>query len=345
MGALQACALGHGYIIAMQASLPEPLLACWNARWATRLALLQQRVPPPAWQPGLAVVPARREAFEQYLPLHEWLRDMRCLALRCLPSPAWLPAPLAAVRGRDLHAPATDGLPYAALPDLWNALPPRFAGRVTFSEAEFLPLLCALADPPRFGTDFGRYPEQLTWLREHAARHRAPAPLRLVDLGCGTGQGTWEAAAVVAAAADTTVVASGLTREPLEAWMAAQRCLPHDPERSARYRDWPGANDRRLHVQFAVGDAGAVPLAAGADVLLANGLVGGAFLNRPAAFRSFLAEVQRLAAPDAVLLCANRFHDGRRAALDMFCACARDCGWRVAGSPGSLVLRTTAHGG
>lgn len=316
---------------------PELKLAKYNARWGQRETLFRRHTAPPAWAADVPVTPAQRARSEGWLPISEWLRDLRRLARWQLPSPAWLPAPLRELPEPDMHAPA--GTPYLSLLDLWNDLPPALAGRTTFAAAELLPLLCALADPPRFGTDFGRYPEQLAQLRAWTPpRHAGPRPCRLLDLGCGTGQGTLEAANTIAAATHQPVTALGLTREPLEAWMATTRRIPHDPERERRLQDF------QLHpqttVSFIAGDACRPPLPLAAfDIILANGLVGGPFLHAPADTFAFLHELQRVLAPGGTVFCANHFHDGRASCLDTFTAAARHAGWHLTGTPRDLCLQ------
>ena len=278
----------------------------------------------------------------------------------------------AARTGHDSFGPA----PFPSLPDLWNTLPPTFAGRVAFEDEEWLTLFCALADPPRFGTDFGRYPEQLAGIRhvlgaaflgegtakspQNACGDLAVAApkengsrslFRLLDLGCGTGQGTYELAETAAGVLSVPVFALGVTREPLEVWMAEQRRLPHDPERERQFQRRTQNSELRTEigkapaVRFLVGDALAAPCDGPFDLVTANGLVGGRFLRTPQALERFLDEVERLLAPDGLLALANRFHEGERPALEAFADSARRRGWQTDGTPENLLLRRNRNGG
>lgn len=330
-------------------SLSPATLAAFTRRWTARLQHLHAHHPSPLWRPDTPVSPALRQTWEQFLPVRDYLRDLRHLALACLPSPSWLPAVLVPAVGQDTHAPERP-LAYASLPDLWHTLPPALAGRVAYGAEEFVPLLCALADPPRFGTDFGRYPEQQDWLA--AWRPAADSPTgsttRLLDIGCGTGQGTLEAGATVARAASVPVLALGLTREPLEAWMATTRSLPHDAAREARYRNCvpppAGPLGMTLVLQFLAADAVSLPVAnATQDIVLANGLLGGPMLATAERLQIFLWEARRVLRPGGVLLAANCFHDGHLAPLELFTAVARRLGWRVDGTARQAVLTATAR--
>lgn len=323
-----------------QARLVARLAAC-NARWERRAAAFRRTTPPPWWAPGLILDAAVRDAYERQLPVRTFLDDLHDLAALLLPDPAWIPAVLHAVGGCGCGGGTTTITP-PSLPDLWQELPEPLAGRVVFRADELLPLLCALADPPRFGTDFGRYPEQLATVVTANAALPDRDPLRLLDLGCGTGQGTWElAAALVGARPGPPVVALGITREPLEAWMATTRRLPHDPTRERRYRQFAPPVEAR--VAFAAGDALAPPCRGSFDVVVANGLVGGRFLRTPQALARFFRGLRTLVAPGGVASFANRFHAGERPGVAAAMAAAAAAGWRVEGTP-SLWHATAATG-
>ena len=333
----------------------------FSAKWAARLELFRRLYAPPHWTPGMPVDAELRARYESCLPVCEFLADLGHLATK-FPRPLCL-AESANAHGHDRLGPA----PFVSLPDLWNTLPEQLAGRVEFVDNEWLALFCALADPPRFGTDFGRYPEQLAKIRQllgapvpspafqQSATGPGPVPsFNILDLGCGTGQGTYELAAAVANAVSGAVAAVGVTREPLEVWMAENRRLPHDPARERVFEEkrppalaqgrggaqndktqaWRGAT-----VHFLVGDALAVPCDGPFDLIVANGLVGGRFLRSPSALVKFLAEAERLLAAGGVLALANRFHAGELPALERFAESARRAGWTVEGELQNLFLR------
>jgi SAM-dependent methyltransferase len=305
-------------------------LAAFHARWETRAAAFRRWAPPPWWAPGLVLDAAIRDAYERHLPVQAFLDELRGLGETLLPTPAWLPDPLRPRHGAAGSPPAT--APPASLPDLWQDLPPALAGRVTFPAAELPALLCALADPSRFGTDFGRYPAQLAALAAAAGRRAPGRSLRLLDLGCGTGQGTCELAAALARTQPgAPLTATGLTREPLEAWMADARRLPHAPERERRHAAFAlPANARTF---FVAGDVLAPPLRGTFDIVVANGLIGGSFLRTPHALARFFDGLRSLLAADGIASFANRFHAGDLRHVQAAMTTAAAAGWTVAGAP------------
>lgn len=317
----------------MNAADTQSALAGFNRRWGARLEQFRRHAGPPWWAPGLILDADIRDRHERYLPVRAFLNDLADLATHILPHSSWVPRllrPACAVCAC-CAAPA----PVPSLPDLWAQLPEPLAGQVTVAESALLPLLCALADPPRFGTDFGRYPEQLRGIAEFATTHVSPGvPLRVLDLGCGTGQGTREAAATVAAATGQTPWTVGVTSEPLEVWMATHRRLPHDPAREQRLQ----ACLAPCPVHFLAGDATAVPCRGRFDLVLANGLVGGPFLRSPHQVALFLLELARLLAPNGRVTLANRFHEGELPQVAAAADIARRYGWTVAGDPRLLWL-------
>lgn len=290
--------------------------AVWQARWERFLAA----VPPPRWDPAVPVDADWRMRYESYLPVVEYVASLRRLARLVLPHPSWVPLALAVTVGH--LSPRTC---FPSLPDLWSYLAPAWCGRVTLTTEELPALFAALADPTQFGTAAGRYPSQLARLREH----RWSADAVLLDVGCGTGEGTQEA---VAAIRETGCPVSGIgvTREPLEAWMASSGWFPHRPTAGAV--PLPG-------VRFVAGEAAALPVHGPVAAILCNGLIGGRFVQSDAAFRGVLAEFGRVLAPGGIVLVGCRFHAGRESALTRFRDLAEATGWRVSGDSRDLVLR------
>ena len=301
-----------------------PGLERFNLAWRRKADVFRRRVPPPWWAPGLVLDPGTRASYEACLPVEEYLRDLGRLARAVLPHPSMLPRVLTAVGGGCLPT----GRRPASLADLWADLPTHLAGSVTLRCDQVVPLLCALASPPRFGTGFGRYPAQTARLAE-TARTACGARVRILDLACGTGQGTLELAAACQGGGRRSVEAAGITLEPLEAWMAAHRVLPHDPGRTKELQAF--ATDARP--AFTAGDVLACPVRGRFDIVVANGIVGGPFLNRPRDVACFLGEVDRVLTPTGVASFGSRFHAGWVPCAAEATQVARDLGWVVRGGP------------
>ena len=295
--------------------------AKWRRRWERFLAL----VPPPRWERGAPISAEWRMLYEIHLSVVEYVSSLRRLARLVLPHPSWIPAALA------LHSAhlATRSAHFASLPDLWSYLPPRWAESVVLSVDRLPALFAACADPPQFGTANGRYLGQLAMLRSWARRDPAE-PLALLDVGSGTGEGTREAVAALQEAGHV-VRAVGVTREPLEAWMAQTGCFPH------REANGPVRGDADVH--FVAGEAAAVPVRGRFGVILCNGLVGGRFVHTDAAFAAVLNEFGRVLALGGSVLMGCRFHAGRERHLARFRDVAAALSWEVAGTNRDMVLR------
>ena len=299
----------------------------FNAKWSARKARYAALAGWRWYAPGLVVDAELRGVYEIYLPWQEFRRDLRRLALSCLPHASWLPRVLRAPSG---GCCAGAGL---SLPDFWAALPPRFAGQVTFSASELPVLLCALADPPRYGTAAGRYPDQLAWLRDWSRARQPRERMDVLDVGCGTGQGTYElAGALRCQIPDLHVV--GVTAEPLEAWMARQRQTPHDLR---PHRTFPPAPTGAA-VCFVCGDARRLPFSRSFDLVVANGLVGGPMFQGEAC-DMMLEQVAGCLTSGGVFTLANHFHDGFTGNIQGLKNAVRQRGWRVEETATHLVLR------
>ncbi len=269
-----------------------------------------------AWTPGMIASAEILGRLECFAPWTEVSRLLRRLARAYLPSPSELSK---AARDSLASPEWTPALLQeggcGSLLEFWGELP-AYAGRVTLSAEELLPFFCACADPPRFGTASGRYPEQLA-----ALKAEMPPPRLMLDWGCGVGLGTLEAAQSLRAAR-----CIGVTREPLEAWMANERRLPHDARRSAEYSRY-----REVAALFTAGDVCTVRFPMQAQLILCDGLVGGRFLECPEALRRLFTNAAANLTPSGCLALANHFHEGRRAAVEAAVALAAEMGWRING--------------
>ncbi|MCF7854398.1 MAG: class I SAM-dependent methyltransferase [Candidatus Pacebacteria bacterium] len=261
-----------------------------------------------------------RRLYEIYLPVREFLHDLRRLALFFLPHPSWLPRVL-----RDPHCDRERQIMKRppSLPDLWRILPVTLAGKVTYHEDELPVLFCALADPPAFGTDFGRYPRQKAELRKRFGTG-GKYGLRVLDVACGTGQGTYELGKLLSEATGCPPGIIGVTREPLEAWMAANRRLPHRPDAASRFQ----RTATHGLTEFVAGDIGELPFAPRAfDLIVANGIVGGPYWNQRWQILQFLRQCHGLLKPRGVVTVTNRFHEGRRNTLERLLGESPPEGW------------------
>lgn len=243
--------------------------------------------------------------FDTFLPWREFSRSLRSLAACVLPSPQWIP--------RLLDESSVD-----TLLDFWDEVG-EFSGRVCFEDDELWSFFCACADPPRFGTRVGRYPEQL---------RRLPRVESLLDLGCGVGLGTLEAASATGASR-----VLGVTLEALEAWMGRNRVLPHDCRRSQEFERFS-----EIAAEFVAGDVLEFRADACYDIILCNGLAGGRFLNSPEGLERLLDVMDANLSPYGTIALANSFHPGYKKGVEDFIDLARRRGWRVEGDWRNLFI-------
>jgi len=251
-----------------------------------------------AWTPGMIVPPELRWRMDTFVPWREVRTALAALARKALPSQEWLPRML--WRGS-----------LESVVEWWEELP-EYAGRLRLAADELLPCLCACADPPRYGTTLGRYPEQLA-----ALERLLPPGGTMVDLGCGVGLGTLEAAGRLRMRR-----CLGVTLEPLEAWMANERRLPHDSTRTAMFH---GLAETCV-AEFLPGDATGFECNCTFDLVMCNGLAGGRFLQEEAHMEAFVRSATALIAPRGVLAMANSFHPGQQAAVERLAKIAQNAG-------------------
>ena len=255
-------------------------VGAWLDNWYARAGV--------QWTPGMIVPPEVRHRLDTFLPWNEIRMSLTAVGRAFLPVCEWLPNLL---NTNELYS----------IVDLWEELP-AFAGRIRLDSDNLLPFFCACADPPRYGTLNGRYPSQLETIVK-----LCPPGGRLLDLGCGVGMGTLEAASAL-----RVREAMGVTIEPLEVWMATNRRLPHDPQREKAFRSFSALTT----VAFRQGDATDFHADGRFDIILCNGLAGGRFLDSPAKIHRFAQSIHALLAPDGVVGLANAFHEGRRPAVE-----------------------------
>ncbi len=258
-----------------------------NCRWERLHANWLRHAVPPWWARNLIITPGIRETYEKWLPIDEFKSSLSGVARAYLPDESWLPLPLR--NGTCL-----------SMPDFWASMPPAFEGRVKFAEEELLPLFCAMADPPRFGTTAGRYPEELEYLCNIVQEG-----MSILDVGCGVGVNTLEMASMLKGAGLT-----GITPEPLEVWMAANRRIPHDLQRQSMMRQFDG------HAHFMCGIA--EDFSGNYDIIVCNGLIGGRFFCSETQYSAFLRCCRFSLRQGGRVLIADRFHEGTLRNLERF---------------------------
>lgn len=294
-------------------SITDPDLERRLARLELLFQIYVTTCPVPFWTPGLVLTGELMRQTELYLPLSEIERTVRRFSQ------------LAAARSAPLS------FPFFHDACCWLQVLDRHDWRVTTANPAALlrPLLVdwpgrigflfSLHLPERHGGGFNRYPAQMRalggWL---AARHGGSGVIRCLDAACGTGEGTWDLAELLADAGVPAACreVTGLSLGAFELFAAAHAFFPHDPIRQQAYRERivplvaAGISARIL---FRQADLKASETLGGRySVIICNGLLGGPMLHEK---ESVGMVVKRLAAglePGGILMVADRFHAGWR---------------------------------
>lgn len=190
-------------------------------------------------------------------------------------------------------------------------------------------LLFELCAPPVMGSELGRYGARLGELAALVAQAEG---LRGWDVGCGTGEGTWELAyALAARAARVDVV--GTTPCPLQRLMAERRDRPHDPARGAALRRLVQAGPHaRCAVRFARHDLVRDAPPGAFDAVTCHGLLGEG-IDAAAEVERAATSLARSLAPGGVLSVTDRFRADRAArAAALVEQAARAAGLEVLGA-------------
>ena len=259
--------------------------------------------------PRLIVTPEIRIQSELYLPLAEIAPVFNRLYTSALNYPPTLAS-----------SPFHNALSWA---DTYATLPPRF--QCSVNPARLLELLlsdgtllteflCASFLPSRFYGGFRRYPAQLEFIRRWLKKKNGGG-VRCLDAACGTGEGTYDVAALLAEHSDTgeNMSIEGWTLEPLEVWAATHRCFPHDHPREVIYREVTSrlSEQRTLGaIRFRCANLVNPPPEQQFNLVLCNGLLGGPILHQKVDVERVVVHLIELLAPGGMLLAANRFHDG-----------------------------------
>lgn len=266
--------------------------------------------PVPAWAPGLAVSAEMANIIDGWLPGREI-----AAAFRRLLKEAFIPSPRLEI------APFSRTFLWAqTLPDLepfaTSADPAALLSRLMDDEKMRRDFIFSLFLPPHYGCSFGRYPEQPPVIRGWLADLPGRGRLRCLDAACGTGEGTYELAALLLAEglAPDSFLIHGMTLDPVEVFAAAHGYFPHDPRRQELFRQAaePAVSaGAAASMGFFAADVSERWAGEEYDLILCNGLLGGPFSSGERLDRTVAVLAEKLG-PGGLLLAENRFHEGWR---------------------------------
>lgn len=278
-----------------------------NQRFSTYAATSPQPLP----AAGLVVTPEIRLQSELYLPITEVRRLFYRLYQQVLSYPPIFSS-------TPFHACPSWADCFAGLPSWlqFSANPAFLLEHLLYDQDLLTRFVFYSFLPSRFnGAGFGRYPEQLEWLQQHL-KQQAGKQLRVLDAACGSGEGTWEVAELLAGQGwqPEQVLLEGWTLEPLEVWAAQSRSLPHEPEREKSYQQrvqpllqqgW-GARIGFREMDLLAENCTSEQF----DLILCNGLLGGPIIHQPAQLQQVVKQLAGLLAFGGMLLIADHFHGG-----------------------------------
>lgn len=294
-------------------SLLDPCLARRIDRLADAFQSFAAAYPLPLWAPGLAVNNEMRGLSEALFPLSQ-VRSVFALLLSrgCRFDPF--------ISGSYLYSSACwlDFL-HRLRPQLLSADPAPLLRKLAANHEARATFLFSLMLPHHFGGGFDRYPLQSEWLagwlRETGGRFTGG--IRALDSACGSGEGTYQLGALLAAAGFTgsRCVVHGSTLEPIELFAAAHLFFPHDREREREYRArvaplFNSADAPAL--EFYLDRVGSAASREPYHLVLCNGLLGGPLLHERDELEAAFAGLASRLLPGGVLLAADRFHAGWR---------------------------------
>ena len=284
-------------------SLLDPYLAGRIDRLARAFASFVSSYPLPLWAPGLVTDNEMRGLSEALFPM-DGVRPLFDLLLRrgCRFEPF--------LTGSYLHSSATWlDLLQRLQPPIPSANPATLLLELARDHEARTRFLFSLMLPHHFGGGFDRYPQQSlwlsSWLRERMGRF--PGGIRVLDSACGSGEGTYQVAGLVAAAGPggRGSEVHGSTLEQIELFAAAHMFFPHDLDR-----------------------VGSAPVREPYHLVLCNGLLGGPLMHDPGQLACAFAGLAARLAPGGVLVAADRFH----------------AGWRLRVPVGTLTALMRQHG-
>ena len=262
------------------------------------------------WGPGLRMEREWRNLTETFLPWNRIAPALRRLIAVSL-----------------LYPPPSDPLiPFPSWPDFLQR-----CSLITSSSNPALLLRSLLADeelrrrwlftlflPKEHGGGFHRYPRQQEFIHQWLVNQRALAggQISCLDAACGSGEGSWELAALCRGCGflPHEVTIHGSSLDPLELFAAAHADFPHDPPRQREYRriiapvTAAGFMNRIRFTQEELAEPR--DSADRYDLILCNGLLGGPMLHNPRRMERVVAGLVQRLRPGGLLLAADRFHEG-----------------------------------
>ncbi len=278
-----------------------------------RFNLFCSTCPPPQWHKGLIITAEIRSQTENYLPLAEIQAAFRYLLQRSCRHLPFLPA-----------VPIFSALSWAdALERLSSSVfglnPALTIAAVAADQTLRTKVLAALFIPNRYGGSRERYPLQSRFLQKwlHTCGRQ---PIAALDAACGSGEGVYELAAVVANAGcephATTV--HGCTVEPLELVAAARGWFPHDTDRAAAVKSLMARPGCRGSIRFFREDiCWPIESSVRYDVVVCNGLLGGPLLHEITALEAAVKGLAQRLKKGGIILAADRFHSGWRRVIPL----------------------------
>jgi hypothetical protein len=123
--------------------------------------------------------------------------------------------------------------------------------------------------------------------------------------------------------------------------MAMNHRLPHNRRLE---RQFPASLPDNARAMFRQGLAESYADGSVYDIILCNGLAGGRFLNSHRQISALLDNLQRLIAPNGIVLMGNHFHDGTRGGVETVMRLATESGWHLSGDwRGFLMSLSSTH--
>lgn len=297
-------------------NIMDSCLSSHCRRLQERFALFCSTCPSPQWHKGLIITPEIRCQTEMYLPVKEIRAAFRYLLFRSCHYSPFFPSVL--IFTAFSWADALERI----LLSVNSINPSRIIAEVAEDQLLRREFLAALFVPQRYGGVLARYPLQKRFIQEWLSG-RGKREISVLDAACGSGEGVYELATMVAAAGflpESTVV-HGCTIEPLELAAAAHGWFPLDPGRALSVKRMIEAASKRgcpeTILFFRDDICGPVENSDLYDVVICNGLLGGPLLHEHGHLEAAVKGLVRRVKKGGILLAADRFHGGWRRVIPL----------------------------